>query len=434
MFIFERYIHLTVLHALLLVLFYVWLWGRYRQQGWFPFFTIGYALFTLVPFGAMWGYLLYGREAWFWEEALGLNGEWVIMAGIAYMMAGGVSLLILIGALGLRLALFAVTWIRATGSGVPDEGGTGARGRAGRGSGELSRAGFLARGASMAGLGVDLAPVIGTAGVLTGMFLGSREIVTERMSMELPDLHDDLRGLRIVQISDVHVGSLIDDVYLHFCLDQLRAARGDLLVVTGDLIDFHNRAIPDTARFLNRAMAHFPLGVLVVTGNHDYFYDGNVLKRELSRSDFRLLLNERITLSRGRGRLEFVGLEYPWPFYPGRVPERRAAARAYFQRAMRGARRVGPRIVLNHDPAEFQWMQNEDIDLLLSGHTHGGQVHIPGPNGGSWAPIESLRYKWPYVHGHYAADRARLYVNRGLGHSLPLRIECPPEISVFQLS
>ncbi len=421
MYILSRFLKVSLFQIGLFVLLFLWLRSRYGARPWFRVFRRLYPAACVGFLSLFWGYLLVDRRDWFFLAA----GDFVILNLSAWIIASAVLLPLILGAWAVRgLALL---W-RARAPVAR----TAATETAGEVAG-IGRRSFFAKTGILAGYAIDLAPVIGQAGILSGMFLGSREIITATVPMPLPGLHEDLRGLRLVQISDLHVGSLITAAYLDMVLDLLAVTRGDLLVVTGDLIDFHNRSIGDVGRFLNRAHALFPLGVLAITGNHDYFDDGAALKRKLRGGDFRLLLNECVRIRRGRGQIEFVGLDYPWPFYPGKIAQRSERALEYFQAAMAGSRGDDPRILLNHDPAEFHWVRNEArINFTLSGHTHGGQVHVSGPGGGTWIPAGSLQSAYPYISGLYRHEERGLYVNRGLGHSLPLRLDCPPEITVFE--
>lgn len=427
MFIAKRFWTITLIQLALFALLYLWLRARYGRRRHFGLVRImlfsGAGLYLV----ALWSYFLVGRENWIGPGAQGPFGDFVLRLMLAWFLQGFVLLGVLAGGLGV---LYGVRWFDRWRSSRSAASGPEAAGPDGE---AISRGGFLARSGALAALAIDAAPLIGTAGVLSGMFLGSREVVTRTVRLQIAGLAEDLKGLRIVQISDIHVGSVITEPYLEFCLDQLRAARGDLLAVTGDLIDFHNRSVPGVGRFLSRARSYFPQGVFVIPGNHDYFHDGLALKRGLAGGAFELLANQRRQVRRGRGEIEIVGVDYPWPFYPGPRHLQKARVRENLARALQGSPAEGPRVLLIHDPTEFEWLRKGRVrfDLMLSGHTHGGQVHLPGPEGGRWIPVERM---YPYVDGLYAENDRRLYVNRGLGHGLPLRLDCPPEITVFELS
>ncbi|GAB4425629.1 MAG: metallophosphoesterase [Turneriella sp.] len=297
----------------------------------------------------------------------------------------------------------------------------------------MSRSDFLRRALGAAAFGVNLLPAATSVTAISGIFLGSREITIMAKEIRIAGLHDDLKGLRLVQISDIHIGNLIGERYLNFTLGLIRDARPDYVVVTGDIIDNNNAFLPVAANYfaLLEAMLRRTgdtagnsrlLGVL---GNHDLIDNGLVEGHGLSRAGLRILRNELQTVRRGRGTLQIGGLDYP-PLGRGRTE----MMKLYFSE-VQGKRSAGaPLVLLNHNPADFEFLKTQQVDLVLSGHTHGGQINFSRSqntllNGAHWV------YK--YYVDHYAEQGSQLYVNRGLGHWFPLRVNCPPEITVITL-
>ncbi len=293
-----------------------------------------------------------------------------------------------------------------------------------RGS-NISRADFFKRAAGAAAFGVNLIPAATTVGAISGMFLGSREIWVNEKQITLNHLHDDLKGLRVVQISDIHIGNLIGEKYLNFTLGLIRAAKPDYVLVTGDIIDNNNAFLPTAGAFSALLNALLPGRVFGVLGNHDYIDDGRAAAKAFTEAGLRILLNEVVTLKRGRGKLQLGGLDYP------RLGQSRPAAmQNYFAALAPALRREIPLVLMNHHPSDFEYLKHQKVDLVLSGHTHGGQINFSSHrdsllNGASWG------YK--YYVDLYAEQGSQLYVNRGLGHWFPLRITCPPEVTVFTL-
>jgi predicted MPP superfamily phosphohydrolase len=297
----------------------------------------------------------------------------------------------------------------------------------------LSRAEFLQRALGATAFGVNLLPAATSVAAISGIFLGSREITIIPKTIRLAGLHDDLKGLRIVQISDIHIGNLIGERYLNFTLGLIRDARPDYVVVTGDIIDNNNAFLPVATNYFAQLAAILQrpkdrphvsrlMGVL---GNHDLIDNGLVAAAELTRAGLRILRNEVQTIRRGRGTLQIGGLDYP-PLGRGRT----AIMRSYFSELKEKRNRETPLVLLNHNPADFEFLKNQQVDLVLSGHTHGGQINFSDSqdtllNGAYWI------YK--YYVDHYVEQDSQLYVNRGLGHWFPLRVNCPPEITVITL-
>ncbi|MFZ5630744.1 MAG: metallophosphoesterase [Spirochaetota bacterium] len=297
----------------------------------------------------------------------------------------------------------------------------------------ISRSDFLRRAMGTAAFGVNLLPAATSVTAISGIFLGSREITIMPKEIHLKGLHDDLKGLRLVQISDIHIGNLIGERYLNFTLGLIREARPDYVLVTGDIIDNNNVFLPVAANYfaLIEAMLRRPgdtagssrlLGVL---GNHDLIDNGLVAGQGLSRAGLRILRNELQTVRRGRGKLQIGGLDYP-PLGRGRTE----MMKLYFSEVKEKRSAEAPLLLLNHNPADFEFLKTQQVDLVLSGHTHGGQINFSRSqntllNGAHWV------YK--YYVDHYAEQGSQLYVNRGLGHWFPLRVNCPPEITVITL-
>ena len=286
----------------------------------------------------------------------------------------------------------------------------------------LSRRNFLEAG-------VDALPFLGFGLALGGMAAGT-DVATTSVRLPIRDLHEDLKGLRIVQISDLHVGNLIHERYLKICAERLKLLRADVLVVTGDIIDNNNFFLPMLGRFFRELAEHFPRGMFGVAGNHDYIHDAEPLFRDLPASGIRMLRNENVVIVRGQGRLNLMGLDYPARHYR-ELGRRMEISRKFFQKASIERFPDAPLAVLNHHPSDFDYLQNENVDLLLCGHTHGGQIALTDRRESRLALGSSM---FPYYRGLYEKNGCKLYVNSGLGHWLPLRVNCPPEITLLELS
>jgi uncharacterized protein len=291
---------------------------------------------------------------------------------------------------------------------------------------DIGRGDFLRKLAGAAATGINFLPAATSAVAISGMFLGSRDIWLNPKSISIPNLHDDLKGLRLVQISDIHIGNLIGERYLNFTLGLIRQARPDYILVTGDIIDNNNAFLPIAATFFALLDSICPGNVLAILGNHDYIDHGDAAAAAFTSAGVHVLRNEVIQAKRGRGRLQFGGLDYP-PF--GR--SRKIAMQEYYARTRKQLVEGRPTVLLNHHPSDFEYLKTQPIDLILSGHTHGGQINFSENrnsilNGASWG------YK--YYVDLYEESGSQLYVNRGLGHWFPLRISCPPEITIFTLT
>lgn len=251
-------------------------------------------------------------------------------------------------------------------------------------------------------------------------------VVTER-AIELPRLPPALDGLSIVHFSDLHFTGRVAKSYFQEMVGQSNRLEPDLVAVTGDLVDRARQIdwIPDT---LGRLRARH--GVYFVLGNHDRRVDTDRLRRVLTESGLVDLGGRWIRIEIGglpsaghgnvppNGRVVLAGNELPW-FPP-------AADLA----GCPAPRDGGPlRIILTHSPDQLDWARAQDADLLLAGHTHGGQICFPliGPI------LSPSREGVKYASGVFYAPPTVMHVTRGVSGLLPVRLNCPPEMAYLVL-
>ncbi len=224
-----------------------------------------------------------------------------------------------------------------------------------------------------------------------------------------------LDGYRIGQLSDVHCGPNTPAERVRRWVERLNALDLDLMTVTGDLIthgDSHVTAVADALGGL-RARD----GVFACMGNHDYFTDGEVLIGELTRAGLVVLRNRGVVVEHGGAQLYVAGVDDTW------------TARHDVARALADRPRGAPAILLAHDPNLFPEASARDVELTLSGHTHGGQLAVPGVRSLSLA-----RFITRFTAGLYRRGRSWLYVNRGAGTTgPPARLGAPAELAVLTL-
>ncbi|MBI3410197.1 MAG: metallophosphoesterase [Planctomycetes bacterium] len=246
-----------------------------------------------------------------------------------------------------------------------------------------------------------------------------------RHDIALADLPGAFTGFRIVQMSDFHGGKSVTPVYLEEAVALAQAQRGDITVLTGDFVHKGFSHIDQVARVLGRLRA--PLGVFAVLGNHDFSVRnamGMRRHRDLHRAvadalaaqGIQVLRNQTHCLERGQEHFYLTGVEDLW----SRVCD--------LDLALSGLSPRLPRVVLAHNPYTVEFLAGRRCDLMLSGHTHGGQVKVPllgrlalGPKGRRFAA------------GFYQVDKSLLYVNKGVGFGLRFRYGVRPEVAVFTL-
>jgi predicted MPP superfamily phosphohydrolase len=239
----------------------------------------------------------------------------------------------------------------------------------------------------------------------------------ERVTVRLPGLGPELRGLRIAQISDIHIGDTLDGKFLERLVADVNALAPDLIAVTGDLVDGGVDSLGDEVRPL--AALRAPLGVYFVTGNHEYYSGAEEWMAELRRWGLTVLHNEHRVVSRGSSTLVLAGVT---DFNGGQFHPSHASRPDL---ALEGAPTGVPRILLAHQPRSARAAAAAGVHLQLSGHTHGGQIF----------PFNFfVRLQQPAVAGLKKLHGVQVYTHRGSGYwGPPMRLGAPPEIAELTL-
>jgi predicted MPP superfamily phosphohydrolase len=261
-----------------------------------------------------------------------------------------------------------------------------------------------------------------------GVVAGHREARNDpevvRLQLTFADLPAGLDGLRIVQLSDLHAGPLVHLEQLKRWRRMTEAERPELVVITGDIVD----NLPEEADLFVTAFKGLtaPLGTYAILGNHDYFTDPRPIWARLEAMGVQFLENRSVILERNGGRMALVGLQDPMARH-GKFRDIKYGPGPSPALATRGLAPDLWRLCLNHRPSDFALARQTGARLTLSGHTHGGQVNlIPG--------LSSALILGRYTAGLYREGDDQLYVSRGLGVvGLPVRIACPPELTVITL-
>lgn len=245
-------------------------------------------------------------------------------------------------------------------------------------------------------------------------------------------------GITITQLSDPHVGAFMREADLARVVEVANGLRSELIVLTGDIMDSSLDLLPEAQRALSRLRP--PLGVFGILGNHDYYADRRGpgyagcrwIMEGMEAAGVRMLRSQRASLRQGHDELLIVGLDWTGLVRGNPNTYSSATTRAALKRALDGYQGDAPRIVLAHHPHAFNEAGEFQAALTLAGHTHGGgQVVVAEHNG---RPLALGSAVFRYVKGLYREGSHYLYVSRGLGFvALPIRINCPPEISRFQL-
>jgi predicted MPP superfamily phosphohydrolase len=256
---------------------------------------------------------------------------------------------------------------------------------------------------------VLIAAVVGTFAVRNAL----RPPAVKRVEHRLARWPAVLDGFRIVQISDLHIGPILGRGFAREVVERVNALAPDLIAVTGDLVDGSAALLADEVEPLGELRA--PCGRFFVTGNHDYYSGAEawvVRARELGLQPLR---NERVPIERDAACFDLAGVE---DHHASLVDPERTSD---LERALDGRDSERAVVLLAHDPSTFKRACERDVDLQLSGHTHGGQI---------WPFRYFVRLATPFVAGLYERNGSRLYVSRGTGFwGPPMRLFSPHEIT-----
>jgi len=219
-------------------------------------------------------------------------------------------------------------------------------------------------------------------------------------------------GVRIGQISDVHARAGVRPRRLEHAVRMMNALRPDFVVLTGDYVCVTARP----AALLTLALSRLEVPAYAILGNHDHWSGAGQVASALERAGVDVLRNEHRAVPTALGSLFLVGVDDSVTGHQD--PER----------AFRGVPPEATCVVLSHDPRSVSFLAAYRPALILSGHTHGGQVVLPRVT-----PFMAARIGYRHLAGLYEVDGALLYVSRGLGAALPLRFRSPPEVAELTL-
>lgn len=302
-------------------------------------------------------------------------------------------------------------------------------------AGELPPAETISRSAFLSWAGMIMGG--GLFGTLVYGFGNKYRYQVKRVKLNYSNLPAAFRGLKIVHISDIHSGSFTDKEAVMKGVYKIMKEQPDLILFTGDLVNNVADEMNDYLDVFDKLSA--PLGVYSTLGNHDYGdyvqWDSpeektanlEKLKKVHAALGWRLLMNEHVALERGGEKMALLGIEN-WSA-KARFPKYGDMKKAYD-----GTAEYPFKILMSHDPSHWKGQVIEDfsdIDLTLSGHTHGMQFGVEIP-GFKWSPVQYVYKEWA---GLYEKDAQKLYVNRGFGFiGYPGRVGILPEITVLELS
>lgn len=259
----------------------------------------------------------------------------------------------------------------------------------------------------------------------------------KRIQLAYDNLPAAFKGLKIVHISDIHSGSFTDKNAVANGVEQIMAQQPDIILFTGDIVNDRAEEMEEYKEVFNKLKA--PMGVYSTLGNHDYGdyvswpYKGLTKQQNLENvkqvhadMGWRLLMNEHVVLEKGGAEIALLGIEN----WSNKI---RFPKHGRMDLAHAGTEKYPFKILMSHDPSHWDAQVKpdySDVDLTLSGHTHGMQFGVEIP-GFKWSPVQYMYKQWD---GLYEDNKQKLYVNPGYGFiGYPGRVGILPEITVIEL-
>lgn len=259
---------------------------------------------------------------------------------------------------------------------------------------------------TLVGAGVGVA----SGAAAHGYLYEQHRVGLTRATLPVAGLPTALEGLRIALVTDLHLSAMVSAADISEAVRLASNTTPDLIVLGGDYISFSNRAYIEPCADLLRPLAA-PHGVFAVLGNHDVEPE---MTHALTRRGIAVLADDRTTILVRGERIELVGVRF-WTRLTRDIT-----------RLMSGG--TGWTILLSHDPRRFDQAVDLNIPLVLSGHTHGGQIVLPGMGA-------IAARKFPITEGVLSRENTTMFVSRGVGTVyVPCRINCPPEVVLLSLT
>ena len=247
-------------------------------------------------------------------------------------------------------------------------------------------------------------------------FITSEEIDISHHSIRLKNLPDSFEGFKIVHLTDIHHSKFVSFNEVFRMVELANRQNADAVFLTGDYITWSKKFIAPVAEALRNLKARF--GVFAILGNHDIRVDAHGITQALEKAQIKVLRNSSERIDLKGDSLWIAGVdEYSY-------------GQSDIAKAIREVPLSQPRILLAHNPEIVSEAAGHQVDFVLAGHTHGGQIKIPFMRSLNVVTQPSQEC----LEGFVRSGKTQMYISRGLGKVvIPVRIFCPPEIPVFYL-
>lgn len=263
-------------------------------------------------------------------------------------------------------------------------------------------------------------PAAAAVATVYGATKGVDDTVVREYQIPVKNLPENLKGFRMAQLSDIHLGMFFSLDRLKELIKKTAGGKPDALLLTGDIFD-DNKINAEAVKIIDTYADAFPKGIYYCFGNHEHFRGIEAIEEMLKNSKIKLLNNTSAVVAGGKRPLCFLGVDYPKSREEKKFNEE---MQEYTENALNGVPKDAVKVLLAHHPEFIDVARRKNIELTLTGHTHGSQFGILG------VPMFPI---FKYTRGFYNQNDSFGYVHSGNGSWFPYRIGCPPEIAYFTL-
>ncbi len=275
-------------------------------------------------------------------------------------------------------------------------------------------------------LGIIGTSVVAASGSIAGI-ASRNKIEVVRRTITIPNLPDAFKGTTITLASDIHTGPYMNSSDLRNVVQMINELGSDMIMLPGDFVTSHRNEVVPISECLCELSA--PMGIFATTGNHEFYVDADLVSDVLDHCDITVLRNDNFAVERSGEKLYILGVDDISEHIDGKQTD-------HIDAMFKGVPDTAPTILLNHKPYRFDEYAQKNVGLMLSGHTHGGQIVFArlGDTNFSFSRIASKYVEGLYTHTNHHR-MSQMYVSRGIGTvALPMRFNCPPEITQITLA
>jgi len=279
--------------------------------------------------------------------------------------------------------------------------------------------------------GIATVSAAAITGCVSGIVTRKNVQITYR-TIELPNLPPAFKGLKITLASDIHSSPYMTLEDMQEIASLINKLKSDVILLPGDFVTTHKNELAPAVEALS--VLHAPMGIYATTGNHEFYVDADLVSEGIESIGIRMMRNENFALEKDGQKLYLLGIDDIFDNDVIAYTEGKPAE--HVEALFKGVPDNAATILMCHKPYRFDEFAKTNTGLMLSGHTHGGQI-VFGRFGESVLCLSSMASK--YVEGHFEINagtkRTQMYVSRGLGTvALPMRFNCPPEITQITLA